>query len=221
MFNIPMPVQKIAITSEVFDKIQSAAQRVLEEEQRERDYIQAKVDEKFSDIEQSILWRCMNDKQNSCLHRDLNPIVRKHMSSTVPVELYRGITNIEAQKVQDMDVGDTFTLDRVTSFSSDFSVAKQFAGMWHYDSNIILSIRNCTFAYNYQEDMINMLMGAPDSEFGGNLDEERVDRLDMVQGESEFMLPVEARFKIISIDEHSKDPNDLSATIIHLELMDW
>ena len=196
----------------------------IDSEERERQYIQSKVDEKFSNLEQSTLWMCMNDKNDDFIHERLNPIVRKHMSSTVPVELYRGISLIEANKIYDLAEGDEFTLDRVTSFSSDFSTARQFAGKWHYNSNIILSMRNCPWAYNYQEDIINIVLGAPDEEYHGMLTikEQREDKLDMVQGECEFMLPSEARYRIVHIeDKFQTDPNAMSYTIIHLELIEW
>lgn len=193
-------------------------------EEQERQYIQAKVEEKFTDFEQSTLWLCMNDKNEELIHDRLNPIVRKHMSTAVPVELYRGVSMVEAQKLYDLGEGDTFTLDRVTSFSSDFSTAKQFASKWHYDSHLILSMRNCPWAYNYQEDIINILLGAPDEEYMGSLsiDEQREDKLDMVQGECEFMLPKEAAYRIVNIeDKFQTDPNTMAYTILHLELVGW
>lgn len=193
-------------------------------EEQERQYIQAKVEEKFTDFEQSTLWLCMNDKNEELIHDRLNPIVRKHMSTVVPVELYRGVSMVEARKLYDLAEGDTFTLDRVTSFSSDFSTARQFASKWHYDSNLILSMRNCPWAYNYQEDIINILLGAPDEEYMGSLsiDEQREDKLDMVQGECEFMLPKEAAYRIVHIeDKFQTDPNAMAYTILHLELVGW
>lgn len=193
-------------------------------EEKERQYIQAKVEEKFTDFEQSTLWLCMNDKNEELIHERLNPIVRKHMSTSVPEELYRGVSMIEAQKLYDLGEGDTFTLDRVTSFSSDFSTAKQFASKWHYDSNLILSIRNCPWAYNYQEDIVNILLGAPDEEYAGSLsiNEQREDKLDMVQGECEFMLPKEAAYRIVHIEDKLRtDPNAVTYTVLHLELVSW
>lgn len=213
MFNAP------SITCEMFQKQVEA----VREEEKERLYIQQRVDEKFTDEEQSTLWMCMNDKNDDFIHERLNPIVRKHMNSTVPVELYRGVSRIEARKLEDLAEGDEFTLDRVTSFSSDFSTARQFAGRWHYDSNIILSMRNCPWAYNYQEDIINIVLGAPDEEFMGQMEkEQREDKLDMVTGECEFMLPKEARYRIVHIEgQFQTGPNAMTYTIIHLELIEW
>lgn len=187
----------------------------ISSEEKVRQSIQSKVEEKFTDMEQSTLWLCLNDKNEELIHSRLNPIVRKHMSTTVPSELYRGVTLIEAQKLYNLAEGDTFTLGRVTSFSSDFSTAKQFASKWNYDSNLILSIQNCPWAYNYQEDITNILLGAPD-------EDQREDMLDMVQGECEFMLPKEAAYRILRIEDKSNpDTNTTDYTILHLELISW
>lgn len=193
-------------------------------EEKERLYIQELIDSKFTDMEQSTLWLCLNDKNDELIHSRLNPIVRKHMSTAVPAELYRGVTLIEAQKLYNLAEGDTFTLDRVTSFSSDFSTAKQFSSKWHYDSNLILSIQNCPWAYNYQEDITNILLGAPDEEYMGlvSAEDQREDKLDMVQGECEFMLPKEAAYRILRIEDKSNpDTTTTDYTILHLELVSW
>lgn len=214
----------ITISESAYQSVLKAHTDVVAEEEKERLYIQECIDAKFTDQEQSTLWLCMNDKNEDFIHERLNPIVRKHMNSTVPVELYRGVSRIERTKLEDLAEGDEFTLDRVTSFSSDFSTAKQFAGRWHYNSNIILSMRNCPWAYNYQEDIINIVLGAPDEEYMGlaKVDEQRADKLDMVTGECEFMLPSEARYRIIHIeDQFQTDPNAMAYTIIHLELIEW
>lgn len=196
----------------------------ISSEEKVRQSIQSKVEKKFTDIEQSTLWLCLNDKNEELIHSRLNPIVRKHMSTTVPEELYRGVTMIEAQKLYNLAEGDTFTLDRVTSFSSDFYTAKQFASKWHYDSNLILSMHNCPWAYNYQEDITNILLGAPDEEYMGlvSTEDQREDKLDMVQGECEFMLPKEAAYRILRIEDKSNpDTNTTDYTILHLELVSW
>lgn len=216
----------ISISEKSYQAILKAHADAVAEE-KERLCIQERVDAKFTDMEQSTLWLCLNDKNEELIHSRLNPIVRKHMSTSVPVELYRGVTMIEAQKLYELEEGDTFTLGRVTSFSSDFSTAKQFASKWHYDSNLILSMHNCPWAYNYQEDIVNILLGAPDEEYTGSLSingqrEDKLDKLDMVQGECEFMLPKEAAYRILRIEDKSNpDTNTTDYTILHLELVSW
>ena len=203
-------------------QVSTIKQLVLDEEEKERLYIQQRVDEKFTDQEQSILWLCMNDKNTDYIHELLNPIVRKHLTSTVP-PLFRGISLLEANKIYDLAEGETFTLNRVTSFSSDFSTAKQFASKWHYDSQIVFRIKNCPYAFNYQEEMIQILLAAPDEEFMGQMEvkEQREDKLDMVQGECEFMLPSEATYRICSSQAVKDYGVETVYTIIDLELIEW
>lgn len=203
-------------------QVSTVKQLVLDEEEKERIYIQERVDAKFTDIEQSTLWMCMNDKNTDFIHERLNPIVRKHLTSTVP-PLFRGISLLEANKIYDLAEGETFTLNRVTSFSSDFSTAKQFASKWHYNSQIIFRIQNCPYAFNYQEEMIQILLAAPDEEFMGQMEvkEQREDKLDMVQGECEFMLPKEATFRICSSQAVKDYGVETVYTIIDLELIEW
>ncbi|QEA10499.1 ADP-ribosylase [Enterobacter phage vB_EhoM-IME523] len=212
MFNVP------TITCEMFQK----QVEVAYEEEKERLYIQQRVDEKFTDREQSILWLCMNDKNTDYIHELLNPIVRKHLTSTVP-PLFRGISLLEANKIYDLAEGETFKLNRVTSFSSDFSTAKQFASKWHYDSQIVFRIKNCPYAFNYQEEMIQILLAAPDEEFMGQMEakEQREDKLDMVQGECEFMLPSEATYRICGSQAVKDYGVETVYTIIDLELIEW
>lgn len=203
-------------------QVSTIKQLVLDEEEKERIYIQQRVDEKFTDQEQSILWLCMNDKNTDYIHELLNPIVRKHLTSTVPT-LFRGISLLEANKIYDLAEGETFTLNRVTSFSSDFSTAKQFASKWHYDSQIVFRIKNCPYAFNYQEEMIQILLAAPDEEFMGLMEvkEQREDKLDMVQGECEFMLPKEATYRICGSQAVKDYGVETVYTIIDLELIEW
>lgn len=202
----------INISEKAYQGILDVAESIKREEEKERRYIQDKVDAKFTPLEQSILWQCMNDKCSQILHDSLNPIVRRRMNTSIPAELYRGITLLEANKIYDLGIGDEFTLGRVTSFSSDLSTAKQFCGKFHYNSNILFKLLNCPWGYNYQEDIIQIVMGAPDCEF--NTDS-RIDKIDMLEGENEFMLPTEASFRIIDI-------NDVDTyTVIELELVKW
>lgn len=197
---------------------QTIEQTIEIDENQEREKIQAEVDKKFSDYEQMTLWRCMNDKEDPELHKDLSPIVRKHISTVVPVELYRGVSGFEISELL-LDVGDTFTTERVKSFSSDFSTARQFAGAYCYGTHTILSIRNCPLAFNYQEHMLQMVLGAPDSEYMNKSFDERMDQLDMIESEQEFMFPIGTTFRVLSIDDLSHDPRSRNYTIYHLELV--
>ena len=53
-------------------------------------------------------------------------------------------------------------------------------------------------------------------------EDQREDKLDMVQGECEFMLPKEAAYRILRIEDKSNpDTNTTDYTILHLELISW
>ncbi|AEO97013.1 hypothetical protein CPTAKMNP4_021 [Salmonella phage vB_SenM-AKM_NP4] len=176
----------------------------------------------FSDFEQSILWQCMNDKIDKTLHVELDKIIRKHISSDVPVELYRGVSKRTEAWLKNMAVGRIIADDRVTSFTSDFSTARQFAGGSVYGTHTILSLRNCPFAFNYQEHALNMLLAAPDTEFMHSIDpdfifDERLDKLEMVNGEDEWMFPIGTQFEIVEIEELQYDPLSPSYTVYHLD----
>ncbi|ARW57991.1 ADP-rybosylase [Serratia phage X20] len=186
-------------------------------------YYEKLVNSMFSDYEQSLLWQCMNDKTCSNLHKDLSKVVSRHLSEHVPVELYRGISKTTLYQIQDLAVGETFELNRVTSFSSDFATARQFAGTYCYGTRVIFSLRNVVKAFNYQEHMMNILLAAPESEFMYNEsyanNDERGDKLDMVNGEDEWMLPIGTRLRIVNIEDVQNDPLTPAYVMYHLEIV--
>lgn len=212
MLSIPQ-VKTVTTSNEVMDFISTVIEDNKAEE-KEREFIQAKVDAKFTWLEQSLIWQCLNDKDSQSHHEMFNSLIRKHMSTSVP-DLWRGVTRIEAHKLMDIAIGEEFSLNRVTSFSADYEKAREFAGTWVYASNIILELKNPGWAYNYYADIIDILLGAPDSEFGH---EEREEKIDMVESEQEFMLPVEARFKLLNIIQENKNPD---YNIYQIELLEW
>ncbi|QQG32141.1 ADP ribosylase [Citrobacter phage CkP1] len=182
-------------------------------------YYEQKISQ-FSDYEQSTLWRCFNDKADAKLHLDLDPIVRRNITQDVPVELYRGVSKKTASWLQGMEVGRIIADNRVTSFSTDFSVARQFAGAYCYGTHIILSLRNCPFAFNFQEHAMNLVLAAPDSEFKkdwvSNEEDERMEKLEMINAEDEWMFPIGTQFEIVSIEDYQVDPRARVYTIYHL-----
>lgn len=211
-----IPAQKI-LTPKSMEILREQVVTLLEQEEaeeKEREYIQARVDAKFTCLEQSLIWQCMNDKNTQQHHEMLNPVIRKHMSTSVP-DLWRGLTHIELRNIMDIEPGDTFTLGRITSFSADEAKAREFAGYYTYNTKTMLELRNPGWAYNYYADMMDMLLGAPDSEFGH---EEREEKIDMVESEQEFMLPIEARFKLLDIVNTIEYPD---YNIYQIELLEW
>lgn len=172
----------------------------------------------FSDYEQSTLWLCFNDKADPKLHLDLDPIIRRNITSDVPVELYRGVSKKTAAWLSHMEVGRIIADNRVTSFSSDFATARQFAGAYCYNTKVILSLRNCPFAFNFQEHAMNLVLAAPDSEFRCNAinGDERMEKLEMINAEDEWMFPIGTQFEIVSIEDYQLDPLSPVYKIYHL-----
>ena len=56
-----------------------------------QDVLQYEIDSQFSDIEQSVLWQCMENKPD-CIQQELSSIVRRNWTSSVPETMYRGIS---------------------------------------------------------------------------------------------------------------------------------
>lgn len=201
----------------------------LDEEDRvreEREQMQHDIDQEFTDEEQSVLWKCLNDKTESYVHRVLNKIARRRITSTVPVELYRGVNKRMKAMIQGLEIDDEFEVPVVTSFSTSYSTARQFSSHSIYGTKTIFSLRNCPFAYNYQEDMLRLLHAAPDSEFSANHFDpsakvDRRNKVEMVNEENEWMLPVGTKFRIVEIESMQTDPLMTADKIYHLEFISF
>lgn len=153
----------------------------------------------FTDEEQSVLWRCMNDKICPDLCSKLSRIIDVH-SEEYQFDLYRGVSNSLLTQLWGKDVGDTLALNRVTSFSEDFNIARQFASYEIYGTKVILQVVGPTIAFPYSKHMQQILLAAPDSEFHGvNKDKHRKDNIDMVMNEQEWMINECTMLKIIDI----------------------
>lgn len=70
-----------------------------------------KVCEKFTDFEQSILWQCMEAKKNEALHRQLNKIIKKHLTKS-PYQLYRVYQNRQKNLLKIYKLEKCFQLTR-------------------------------------------------------------------------------------------------------------
>ncbi len=153
----------------------------------------------FTDEEESVLWRCMNDKICPVLHKDLAVIIDNN-SEEYKFDLYRGVSNSLLRQLQDKDVGETLMLNRITSFSEDFNVARQFASYEVYGTRTILHVVGPMLAFPYSKHMENILLAAPDCEFSGfDKNKHRMDNVDMVQNEQEWMINECTRLKIVDI----------------------
>lgn len=153
----------------------------------------------FTDEQQSVLWRCMNDKICPELCSKLANIIDDH-SEEYKFDLYRGVSNSLLTQLQGKDIGETLMLNRITSFSEDFNVARQFASYEIYGTKVVLHVVGPMQAFPYSKHMQQILLAAPDSEFGGcDKSRTRKANVDMVMNEQEWMINECTRLKIVDI----------------------
>ncbi|BBI57366.1 ADP-ribosylase [Escherichia phage KIT01] len=180
---------------------------------------QDRINSKFSKHEQNLLEKCLDAKKDPNFHYDLDKLVRKHVTSAVPVELYRGITTRELEQLELLSVGCQWSPGRVTSFSTQYSQARQFAGSWEYGTKTILSLRNAPFIFDYYNHAIDLVLAGNVDEL--EIDETRIDLYDMVETECEFMVSSLSRFEIVAIETIKRDPYDIEYKTIHLKMLNF
>ncbi|QIN97692.1 NAD--protein ADP-ribosyltransferase [Serratia phage PhiZZ30] len=162
-----------------------------------------KVCEKFTDFEQSVLWQCMEAKKNEALHRQLNKIVKKHLTKS-PYQLYRGISKSTEELIKDLQVGEVFSTNRVDSFTTSLLTACSFSYA-EYFTKIILRLKT-NKAFNYSDHISDIILSSPNTEFKytyedtDGLDSERTDNLMMIVREQEWMIPI-GKYRITSISK--------------------
>lgn len=195
-------VPSISFEAEVLSKIFSALDDIKAEE-----YSKMLNDRKginpliFTEEEQSILWRCMNDKICPELCYNLSKIVDEHCEE-YKFDLFRGISNSLLKRLYNKGVGDTFILPRVTSFSEDYAIARSFASYDVYGTKTILHVVGPVIAFPYSRYMEQILLAAPDCEFSGiDKNKHRMDNVDMVQNEQEWMIQEFTKMRILEIND--------------------
>ncbi|QWQ55835.1 ADP-ribosylase [Escherichia phage P479] len=166
-----------------------------------RENTQIEIDEIYSELEQSTLWQCMENKPDT-IQETLNKIIRKNLTSVVPGKLYRGISKKTLAYLETVGcVGATIEFDRVMSFSKDFSVARNFASFSFYGTKNIFCINDAPFAFDYQEAIFKMICAAPPEEFNGLYPEiTRSSNLQLVNDEDEMMFPAGTTLRVDSIE---------------------
>lgn len=170
-----------------------------------RENTQIEIDDQYSDLEQSTLWQCMENKPDT-IQETLNKIIRKNLTSVVPDKLYRGISKKTLAYLESVGcVGATIEFDRIMSFSRDAGVAKNFASHNFYGTKNIFCINDAPFAFDYQEAIFKMICAAPPEEFNGLYPEAtRVSNLQLVNDEDEMMFPTGTTLRVDSIEKHYK-----------------
>ena len=157
---------------------------------------------RFDCKEQSILWQCMNDKIGEEFHKKLDSIVRRHQIDNSDI-LYRGLSCREAKAFYDALIkGEKFDFGKVASFTTDETIAREFAGKWHYSTFVVIEVNDCHQSFDYHTNMKSLLITAPDSEFIrpndliDNVAQRRSADIEMIDKEQERMLPMGTKFKV-------------------------
>lgn len=165
---------------------------------------------RFDCKEQSILWQCMNNKIGEEFHKKLDSIVRRHQIDNRDT-LYRGLSCREAKAFYDALIkGEKFDFGKVASFTTDETIAREFAGKWHYSTFVVIEVNNCQQSFDYHTNMKSLLITAPDSEFMrpndviDNIAQRRSADIEMIDKEQERMLPMGTKFKVVGHNKVEK-----------------
>lgn len=165
---------------------------------------------RFDCKEQSILWQCMNNKIGEEFHKKLDSIVRRHQIDNRDI-LYRGLSCREAKAFYDALIkGEKFDFGKVASFTTDETIAREFAGKWHYSTFVVIEVNNCQQSFDYHTNMKSLLITAPDSEFMrpndmiDNIAQRRSADIEMIDKEQERMLPMGTKFKVVGHNKVEK-----------------
>lgn len=169
---------------------------------------------RFDCKEQSILWQCMNNKIGEEFHKKLDSIVRRHQIDNRDT-LYRGLSCREAKAFYDALIkGEKFDFGKVASFTTDETIAREFAGKWHYSTFVVIEVNNCQQLFDYHTNMKSLLITAPDSEFMrpndmpndmiDNIAQRRSADIEMIDKEQERMLPMGTKFKVVGHNKVKK-----------------
>lgn len=165
---------------------------------------------RFDCKEQSILWQCMNDKIGEEFHKKLDSIVRRHQIDNREI-LYRGLSCREAKAFYDALIkGEKFDFGKVASFTTDETIAREFAGKWHYSTFVVIEVNDCHQSFDYHTNMKSLLITAPDSEFIrpndliDNVAQRRSANIEMIDKERERMLPMGTKFKVVGHNKVEK-----------------
>ncbi|WZK93092.1 RNA polymerase ADP-ribosylase [Enterobacter phage vB_EclM_AS6] len=194
-------------------------------EEVERKMLESEVNSMFTDEEQAVLWKCLNDKVEDWVNRGLDKVIRRRMTTATPEVLYRGVNRRMLNVLQNVEVGEVFTSERVVSFSTDFNTARSFASFGCYGTKTVIRWSNPTIAYNYQEDMLKILAAAPNCEFSAAPYDplakiDRKNKINMVQDEQEWMMPIGTKFRVTSIEDVDFNPGGMH-TIYDVELISF
>lgn len=156
---------------------------------------------KFSEMEIASLFECRTAKVDKTLHSNVNSIIKSRLSIPDTV-LYRGVTQQEIDLLDEAKESmQPFEFGRVTSFTEDYGIARDFAAM-EYVSRTIIRL-NHTKAFCYHDAMRKIALDVPLEFFNTASGSEqaatlrREEYMDMIDSELEWFVPADQKFVIV------------------------
>ena len=154
--------------------------------------------DQFSEDDVEELSYLLHDKGHTTLNN--NPAIAKAFrlyGETTTMPLYRGVYKVEAQILQSQNIGDTFQLGRVTSFSENKNIAQGFASQGIM-IEVVPGAKGCFNLMAFHVDFLNKVEAEDPAGF------------DMIDGdhqraesirEAEWLFPAGATYELLDTSE--------------------
>ena len=160
--------------------------------------------DQFSDDDVEDLGLLVHDKDHTYLNN--NPAIEKAFQlygETTTMPLYRGVYKVEAQILQSQNIGDTFQLGRVTSFSENKNIAQGFASQVA-SQGIMIEVapgaKGCFNLTAWHIDFLNKVEAESPEDF------DMIDgdyQREASRGEAEWLFPADATYELLGSSEES------------------
>lgn len=155
---------------------------------------------KYTDRQQDIMWTMLHDKGHVIDANQSSPALDaliKTYPESPKLPLYRGLYEKELMAVFKQARSPFISVGKYLSFSQDFDVAKGFSKAGKTDTVLEILPGPKNKAFNYWKRTYDLIMAADlDKEFGGDEDEREM-ILDGLMAETEWIYPIDFRFKIL------------------------
>ena len=160
--------------------------------------IEQAIYDQFSEDDVEELSYLLHDKDHTALNN--NPAIEKAFrlyGETTTMPLYRGVYKVEAQILQSQNIGDTFQLGRVTSFSENKNIAQGFASQGIM-IEVVPGAEGCFNLMAFHVDFLN------------KIEAESPESFDMIDGdyqreesrrEAEWLFPADSTYELLDTPE--------------------
>ena len=155
---------------------------------------------KYTDRQEDIMWTMLHDKGHvldaNHADSDMDALIKTYPESP-KLPLYRGLYEKELIAVFKQARSPFINLGKYLSFSQNFDVAKGFSKAGKTDTVLEILPGPKNKAFNYWKRTYDLIWAADiDKEFGGD-ESEREMILDGLMKETEWIYPIDFRFKIL------------------------